>query len=72
MAHAVIRYVGQAVTINANMRYRAPVPLDQELIVRGWVSDANGRRAKAKAQVELADGGKVLAQAEAVFLMAKK
>ena len=72
MAHAVIRYVGQGVTINANMRYRAPVPLDQELVVRGWVSDTNARRAKAEAQVELAEDGKVLAQAEAVFLLAKK
>lgn len=71
MAHAVIHHVGQAVTINAQMRYRMPVPLDQELVVRGWVSEANGRRAKAKAQVELAEGGQVLAQAEAVFLLSK-
>lgn len=71
MAHAVIRYVGQAVTINAQMRYRKPVPLDRELVVRGWVTETNGRRAKAAARLELADQPGVLAQAEAVFLLSK-
>lgn len=68
MAHAVIRYVGFGVTISFSMRYRGQVPLGEELVVRGWVEDANHRRAKTEATVET-PSGKVLAQGEAVFLL---
>ncbi|KMY67149.1 hypothetical protein AAU61_14620 [Desulfocarbo indianensis] len=69
MAHAVIRHVGQALTTDMQSRYRAPVPLDQELAVRGWVAEINRRLATTQAEVRLAEGGKLLAEAQARFLL---
>lgn len=69
MAHAVIHHLGQGMTTDMQTRYRAPVPLDQELEVRGWVDEANRRLATTKSEIRLADGGKLLAEAQARFLL---
>jgi len=72
MAHAVIRHVGQALTTDMQSRYLAPVPLDQELVVRGWVAEINRRLATTQAEVRLTEGGKLLAEAQARFLLRPK
>ncbi len=72
MAHAVIRHVGQGLTTDMQTRYKAPVPLDQEITVRGWVAQANRRLATTQAEVRLADDGKLLAEAEARFILRTK
>lgn len=69
MAHAVIHFVGQAVTGSMESRYRAPVPLETGLMVRGWVTGRRGPMAEAQAVVEPASGGKPLAEAKARFLL---
>ena len=69
MAHAVLRYVGNAVTIGAEVKYRSPVPIGEELLVRGWVAEVRGRRILASAELTPAGGGRPLAQASATFLL---
>lgn len=69
MAHAVIKYVGQAMTTGMETRYRAPVPIGAELEIRGWVAESRSRLAQAKATVTLAATGQVLAEGAAKFIL---
>lgn len=72
MAHAVIHFLGQAVTASMETRYRAPVPLGKELLVQGWVKSQNRRLVQAQAELYLAgeeDKGRPLAQATARFML---
>lgn len=69
MAHAVIHFEGQAVTGSMESRYRAPVPLDTDLTVRGWITGRRGAVVDTRAVVEPAGGGKPLAEASARFLI---
>jgi acyl-coenzyme A thioesterase PaaI-like protein len=69
MAHAVIHFVGQAVTASQENRYHAPTPLGRELVVSGWVDQRRGRLVQTRARLELAAGG-LLAEASAKFLLA--
>jgi acyl-coenzyme A thioesterase PaaI-like protein len=54
------------VTARILVRYRAPVPINTELLVRAWLQDERGRRLHVDA--ELGDGSDVLAEARAAFL----
>ena len=72
MAHAVIRHLGQGMTTDMQTRYRAPVPLGEEIIVKGWVDEANRRLATTKSEIRLAQGDKLLAEAQARFLLRVK
>jgi acyl-coenzyme A thioesterase PaaI-like protein len=72
MAHALIQHVGQGVTADMETRYKAPVPLGQEIKVRGWIYEANRRLCTTKAEIRLAEGGKLLAEAEARFMLKVK
>jgi acyl-coenzyme A thioesterase PaaI-like protein len=69
MAHAVVRHIGQGVTTGMETTFRAPVPLQQELLVRGWIARDRGRMCLTEATVSLAEGGQLLAHAAAKFLM---
>jgi acyl-coenzyme A thioesterase PaaI-like protein len=71
MAHAVIHQVGFAVTVGAEIKYRSPVMVDTELLVRGWVEEVNGRKVLAAADVAPSAGGKPLAQATGAFILQK-
>lgn len=55
------------VTVQLNIRYRKPVPSNEELLLIGVAGQRKGRIAKAKSQVLLEDGT-VLAEAEGVFV----
>lgn len=72
MAHAVIHFKAQAVTGTMESRYRAPVPLDTELMVTGWVSGGRGRLVQAQATVERLEDAKLLAEAKGSFLLVEK
>ncbi len=72
MAHAVIHFLGQAVTTSSQTTFRAPVPLNQELRVSGWISKRRSRGCVAEAKLESAHGGRLLAQASANFILAKE
>lgn len=69
MAYAVIHFLGQGVTLRMETTFRQAVPLGQELLALGWVAEQRGRRAEAAAEVRLADGNAVLAQAKARWLL---
>jgi acyl-coenzyme A thioesterase PaaI-like protein len=55
-----------SVTVRIFVRYRRPVPIKRELILRSWMTDTRGRRTHAEGQ--LLDGDEVLAEARAAFL----
>lgn len=69
MAHAVVRHIGQGVTTGMETTFRAPVPLGQDLLVRGWIAKDRGRMCLTEATINLADGDQLLAQAAAKFLL---
>lgn len=69
MGHAVIASLGPAVTTEMQVRYRAPVPLEREITVRGWVAESKSRMVMARAEVRLAGEDRLLAEAEARFLL---
>ena len=69
MAYAVLKKIGQGVTVNLKSRFRKPVPLDKELLVKGQVVSYKGRRAEARATIEMAGDGAVLAEGEATWLI---
>ena len=56
-----------AVTARMEVRYRQPLPLDQEITVRGEVTRDRGRRVEVVAQIHGAEG-QLLAEANAVFM----
>ena len=55
-----------AVTARIFVRYRRPVTINTELLVRSWLADERGRRLHVDG--ELTDGSEVLAEARAAFL----
>jgi acyl-coenzyme A thioesterase PaaI-like protein len=54
------------VTVRIFVRYRRPVPINTELLVRARIDDARGTRIRASA--DLTDGNEPLAEARAAFL----
>jgi len=54
------------VTARIFVRYRRPVPINTELLVRARIDDVRGRRIRASA--DLTDGSEPLAEARAAFL----
>jgi acyl-coenzyme A thioesterase PaaI-like protein len=55
-----------SVTARIFVRYRHPVYIDRDLIVRSWVTQTRGRRTHVDG--ELLDDGEILAEARAAFL----
>jgi acyl-coenzyme A thioesterase PaaI-like protein len=53
-------------TAKLEIRYRKPAPLDETLHMRGWVTEERGSRARAKAEIRLADGT-LITEAEALL-----
>jgi acyl-coenzyme A thioesterase PaaI-like protein len=54
------------VTARIFVRYRRPVEINTELLVKAWLVSERGRRLRIEA--EIGDGGDVLAEAKAAFL----
>jgi len=54
-------------TAKMEIRYRLPVPLHEEIIVRGWVEKDRGRMVMVSGEVMLADGT-VAAEASATLV----
>jgi acyl-coenzyme A thioesterase PaaI-like protein len=55
-----------AVTARILVRYRHPVPINTELLLRSELESARGRRIRVRGR--LTDGGEALAEARAAFL----
>jgi acyl-CoA thioesterase FadM len=55
-----------SVTARIFVRYRRPVPINRDLVLRSWVTDTRGRRTHIDG--ELLDGAEILAEARAAFL----
>jgi acyl-coenzyme A thioesterase PaaI-like protein len=55
-----------SVTARIFVRYRLPVPINTELLVRAWVTGERGRRLHVEGRI--GDGSDVLAEARGAFL----
>jgi acyl-coenzyme A thioesterase PaaI-like protein len=55
-----------SVTARIFVRYRRPVPINRDLVVRSWVTDTRSRRTHVDGR--LLDGDEILAEARAAFL----
>jgi acyl-coenzyme A thioesterase PaaI-like protein len=55
-----------SVTARIFVRYRRPVAINRELVIRSWVADTRGRRTHVDGR--LFDGDEILADARAAFL----
>ena len=69
MAHAVLKFVGRGVTASMEVRYKAPVPLDDELLVVGKVLDNSPRVITTRGEIRLGESGKILASGKAKFIV---
>jgi acyl-CoA thioesterase FadM len=56
-----------AMTMRLEVKYRRPLPLDEELMVTASVGRDRGRRLEATAEIRTLDGD-LLAQASGIFL----
>ncbi|MDY6838244.1 MAG: PaaI family thioesterase [Thermodesulfobacteriota bacterium] len=70
MAHAVMHYVGKAVTTFLQITYREPLPVGQEIQAEGYVIQKKSRGAVARGEIRGVENGTVIATAESrlVFL----
>ena len=70
MAHAVMHYVGKAVTTSLQITYRVPLHVGQEIQAEGYVIQNKSRGAVARGEIRGVANGKVIATAESrlVFL----
>ncbi|MDY6988295.1 MAG: PaaI family thioesterase [Thermodesulfobacteriota bacterium] len=70
MAHAVMHYVGKAVTTSLQITYRVPLHVGQEIQAEGYVIQKKSRGAVARGEIRGVENGKVIATAESrlVFL----
>ena len=69
MAHAVIHYVGQAVTTSLQITYRAPLHVETEFQVVGYVVEQKSRAVAAEAELRLTDSKKLIAKGESKFIL---
>lgn len=69
MAHAVIRTAGTGVTGSIDIRFRAPVPIEEPLRAEGRVENARGQVAITSARLLLEETGEVLAEAKGRFVL---
>ncbi|MBW1740231.1 MAG: PaaI family thioesterase [Deltaproteobacteria bacterium] len=69
MAHAVMHYVGQAVTTLLQITYRAPLHVGEEFEVMGYVAEQRTRAAIAKGEIRIPSSKKLIASGESKFIL---
>ena len=69
MAHAVIHYVGQAVTTSLQVTFRAPLHVGEEFEAIGYVTEQTRRGAVAKAEIRTPRSNTLIATGESKFLL---
>ena len=69
MAHAVIHYVGPAVTTSLQITYRAPLHVGEELQAVGYVVEQKSRAVAAEAEIRLTNSKQLIAKGESKFIL---
>jgi uncharacterized protein (TIGR00369 family) len=64
MAHAVMHYVGNAVTTSLKVTYRTPLRVGQEIKAEGYVIQKRSRGAVARGEIRGLGNSEVIATAE--------
>ena len=72
MAHALLAQGIQGVTARLAVRFIAPLATGVRVRVRGWIEANRRRLVEARSEIIPAEGGKPIAEAEALFAVAKK
>jgi uncharacterized protein (TIGR00369 family) len=72
MAHAVLHFVGQAVTTTLEITFRAPLPAGEEIEAVGYVAEKKSRAAIARGEIFIAGGKKLIASAESKFILVRQ
>jgi acyl-coenzyme A thioesterase PaaI-like protein len=67
MGYAVYYAKQWGATARLNVRFRAPVPMDQRLRVEAWIVNNRGRLMELKAELR-DDAGSLLAEADGTFM----
>jgi len=71
MAHAVMHYIGKAVTTSLQITYRAPLHVGEEFEAIGYVAEEKSRAAVAKAEIRIPGNNKLIAEGESKFILRK-
>ena len=71
MAHAVLHYVGQAVTTSLHVTYRSPLHVGEEIKATGYVAEQKSRAALAKAEIRKRSNQELIATGESKFILQK-
>ncbi|NVM23800.1 MAG: PaaI family thioesterase [Desulfobacterales bacterium] len=69
MAHAVMHYLGNGVTISLQITYRAPLHVGEEVQVVGYVAEQKSRGAVAKGEIRGAGSNNIIATGESRFVL---
>jgi uncharacterized protein (TIGR00369 family) len=69
MAHAVIHYVGQAVTTSLQVTFRAPLHVGEEIEAVGYVTEQTKRGVVARAEIRTPQSKTLIATGESKFLL---
>lgn len=68
MTALIFHLFGMGFTAELNVRYIAPVPIDQKVIISSGLEDHKGRKVRLKGKICLEDGT-VTNEAEALFIL---
>ena len=71
MAHAVMHYVGQALTTSLQITYRAPLHVGEECEAIGYVVEEKRRAVVANAKMRIRRSKKLLATGESKFILVR-
>jgi len=71
MAHAVLHYVGHAVTTTLEITFRSPLPAGEEIEAVGYVAEKKSRAVIASGEISLPREKKLIASAESKFILMK-
>nr|HID58332.1 PaaI family thioesterase [Desulfobacterales bacterium] len=68
MAHAIIHFVGEAVTTSLEIKFRAPMHIGEEVEAFGYITQRKSRGVVAKGEIRSAKDSRLIAQAEGKYI----
>jgi uncharacterized protein (TIGR00369 family) len=69
MAHAVVHYLGKAVTTSIQVTYRMPLHVGEEILAVGYVVEMKRRGAVARGEIRAVEDDKVIAAGKSKFIL---
>jgi acyl-coenzyme A thioesterase PaaI-like protein len=72
MMHAVWHFAGAGVTLGMEVQFRQPLAPEEEVLVRGRLTETRGRRLKAQGEIIRQADNRVIANSLGRFLLFKE